>query len=230
MFTEKDLKTLVPRVIYERGVGYYDAGAVVRIERKDDVFHARVEGTKTYRVTLTMRPAGPPALHCTCPYDYGAVCKHGIALGLAVLGLLSSGMAVAKPLPATKQLPAKVPASKLPAAKKAPAILPVAKLSNAEKAPAKLSAVKLPAAEKAPAKPSAAKLSNDETRANVLNGAWSLTSDREKLAFLRQLLGQKPKQLRRFLEAFEFDEKLLAARPPVAAPLKSQGRPAKRTS
>jgi hypothetical protein len=159
MFTEEELASLVPRKIFERGSAYYyEDDAVGRISRTGDTFKAKVAGTEIYRVELTIRPRKPPKIYCDCPYDYGDVCKHGIALGLAVLDLLNDDIVAVEPAPP-------------------------AKLSKTEKA------------------------------AHILNGAWTRTNDKEKLGFLRQLLAQKPKQLQRFLEAFEFDEKALAKLP-----------------
>jgi len=160
MFTEADLEALVPRKIFERGSAYYyEDNAVGRIRRTGDTFKAKVEGTETYRVELTIRAGKPPKIYCDCPYDYGNVCKHGIALGLAVLEWFGS----AEP-------------------------------------------------EQAPATPEV--LTGKDRRAHLLTAAWARTSDRERLEFLRQLLLQKPKQLHRFLAAFEFVEAaLLAARP-----------------
>ncbi len=86
MFTEADLEALVPRKIFERGSAYYyEDNAVGHIRRTGDVLKAKVEGTETYRVELTIRADKPPKIYCDCPYDYGDVCKHGIALGVAVL-------------------------------------------------------------------------------------------------------------------------------------------------
>ncbi|GAA3978259.1 hypothetical protein [Hymenobacter antarcticus] len=159
MFTKKELAALVPRTIFERGRAYYeDDEAVGSIRQQGDVFTAKVRGTATYRVSLQIRATGPPEIQCNCPYDYGPVCKHGIALGLAVLGLVADAGIIAQPAPPEKR-------------------------SKAEKS------------------------------AHILKGAWARTSDKQKLAFLRQLLAQKPKQLRRFLAAFEFDEKALAKLP-----------------
>ncbi|MET4076382.1 hypothetical protein [Hymenobacter sp. UYCo722] len=156
MFTEADLEALVPRKIFERGSAYYEDNAVGLIRRTDDVFKANVEGTETYRVELTIRAGKPPKIYCDCPYDYGDVCKHGIALGLAVLDWFSNDE---------------------------PEIVPIA----------------------------SAVLTEKDRRARLLTAAWNRTNDRERLGFLRQLLLQKPKMLRRFLEAFEFDEALLLA-------------------
>jgi uncharacterized Zn finger protein len=161
MFTREDLEALVPSKIFERGVAYYyEDDAVGHIQRKGNVFKARVRGTDTYRVSLTIGATTSPESSCDCAYEHGDVCKHGIALGLAVLDLMDDE----------------------------PASEPLA----------------------------SSKLSKAEQSVHILNGAWTRTSDKEKLGFLQQLLSQKPKQLRRFLEAFEFDEELLAALP--AAP------------
>ena len=158
MFTEADLEALVPRKIFERGsTYYYEDNAVGRIRRTGDTFKAKVEGTETYRVELTIRADKPPKIYCDCPYDYGNVCKHGIALGLAVLEWVGPD-APEQEAPTTPEL-----------------------------------------------------LTGKDRRAHLLTAAWARTSDRERLEFLRQLLLQKPKQLHRFLAAFEFDEAALLA-------------------
>ena len=177
MFTEADLESLVPRKIFERGEAYYyEDNAVGRIKRTGDTFKAKVEGTETYRVELTIRAGKPPKIYCDCPYDYGDVCKHGIALGLAVLDWFGSDSA---PEPT----------------------------------------------------PEPASLTGKDRRIHLLAAAWHRTSDRERLGFLRQLLLQKPKVLRRFLKAFEFDEVLLlkaATRPLTPVPQPRGRRPTPR--
>lgn len=158
MFTEEDLEALVPRKIFERGQAYYcENDAVGHITRKKNTFKAKVEGTETYRVELTMHAGEPPEIYCDCPYEHGDVCKHGIALGLAVLDLLGDE------------------------AVEAAAPLPPAKLSKADQS------------------------------VRILKAAWARTSDKEKLAFLQQLLVRKSKLLRKFLVAFEFDKGTLLA-------------------
>ena len=81
--------------------------------------------------------------------------------------------------------------------------------------------------------------SKAEKLTRILNGAYSRTNDTEKLAFLRQLLAKRLKQLRWFLETFKFDEEALVARlprPPIRvqfeAPwtLTEKGRIAKRAA
>ena len=118
MFTKADLEALVPRKIFDRGEGYYWGNVVGRITQKGDTYKAKVRGTEPYRVELTVQPSGPPEIYCDCPYDYGNVCKHGIALGLAVLDLLGEGDGPVTPPPAppvgklpTRRVQATSPAS-----------------------------------------------------------------------------------------------------------------------
>ena len=182
MFTEANLKALVPLKIFERGSAYYyEDNAVGRIRRTGDTFKAKVEGTETYRVELTVRAGKPPKIYCDCPYDYGDVCKHGIALGLAVLEWF--GAAEPEQVPAPSEVLTEVPTEVL---------------------------------------------TEKDRRVRLLTAAWARTSDRERLEFLRQLLLQKPRQLHRFLEAFEFDEAALLAAGLREHPRSSRPAPARR--
>ena len=175
MFTEADLAALVPPRIFDRGAAYYyEDDAVGPIQRKGNMFKARVAGTDTYRVSLEVGTGGSLYVTCDCPYEHGDVCKHGIALGLAVLDWLGENLVASVPTPPAKQR-------------------------------------------------------KKDRAAQLVTAAWARTSEKEKLDFLRQLLLQKPKQLRRFLKAFEFDEKALAALPaPVPYPAKPRPQPPRR--
>ena len=84
MLTRAYLKSLATSSSFERGKEYYDEGRVGRIKRDGNTFKAKVEGTEIYKAKLVLRPAGAE-LRCNCPYDYGGICKHAVALGLAVL-------------------------------------------------------------------------------------------------------------------------------------------------
>lgn len=175
MFTEADLQDLVPSKIFDRGAAYYyEDDAVGRIKQKGNVFKAKVIGTDTYRVELTVHPAGPPEIYCDCPYDHGDVCKHGIALGLAVLDLLG------------------------------------------EDEPQPTAALSTPAP---PAQPTTQQLRQ------ALKAAWARTSDKEKMAYLGQLLYQQPALIPEFLNAFEFSLELLLAADPTPKP-KFKSKPA----
>ena len=84
MFTRQTLRQLANATSFSRGQSYYNDGAVTRLRREGDTFHAVVHGSRSYRVTLRLAPAGPECT-CTCPYDWDGICKHSVALGLAVL-------------------------------------------------------------------------------------------------------------------------------------------------
>lgn len=168
MFTEADLQDLVPSKIFDRGAAYYyEYDAVGRIKQKDNVFKAKVTGTEVYRVELTVNPTGPPEIYCDCPYDHGDVCKHGIALGLAVLDLLGED----------EPRPAAAPSAAVPLAQP----------------------------------------TNQQLR-KALAAAFSRTSDKEKIAYLGQLLYQQTALIPAFLNAFEFDLNLLLAPGPAPRP------------
>ena len=84
MFTRHDLKAAANSSSYERGQQYFKRGYVGSISREDNTFKARVEGSERYKVRLTVEQTGA-SYRCNCPYDYDGICKHIVALGLAVL-------------------------------------------------------------------------------------------------------------------------------------------------
>lgn len=177
MFTIHDLADLVPRKIFDRGEAYYtEYDAVGRIKQTGNTYKAKVRGTETYHVELTVLPSGPPDIGCDCPYNYGPVCKHGIALGLAVLDLLGENEPAPPPPP-----------------------------------PA------LSAARTVPPTP--------QQLRQALKEAFARTSEKEKLAYLDQLLHQQPNLIPGFLAAFEFSLPLLLAPTLVVKPkLRPAGR------
>ncbi|MFD2785513.1 SWIM zinc finger family protein [Hymenobacter rubripertinctus] len=84
MFTRSDLKAAANTSSYERGQQYFKRGYVGKITRENNTFKARVEGSERYKVRLTVEQTGA-SYRCNCPYDYDGICKHAVALGLAVL-------------------------------------------------------------------------------------------------------------------------------------------------
>ena len=84
MFTREYLQSLATATIFGRGKEYFWAGNVDRITREGDKFTAKVHGSYPYKVQLTLK-AGGAKLKCNCPYDFDGICKHAVALGLAVL-------------------------------------------------------------------------------------------------------------------------------------------------
>ena len=84
MLTRQTLRRLANDNSYARGVAYYEDGQVEKLRRAGDEFTATVRGSRAYRVSLRLAAAGP-AFSCTCPYEFGGICKHEVALGLTVL-------------------------------------------------------------------------------------------------------------------------------------------------
>lgn len=84
MFTRQTLRRLANANSFERGEDLYDEGSVSKLRREADAFLASVRGSRSYRVALRLAAAGPE-FTCSCPYEFGGICKHAVALGLAVL-------------------------------------------------------------------------------------------------------------------------------------------------
>ncbi|MDJ0366674.1 hypothetical protein QMK33_16065 [Hymenobacter sp. H14-R3] len=98
MLTHRTLRRLANATSFERGESYYHNGEVQKLRREGNNFQATVRGSRPYRVELRLEPAGP-AFSCTCPYDFDGICKHKVALGLAVLEAYDVG----QPSPAPTQ-------------------------------------------------------------------------------------------------------------------------------
>jgi len=66
---------------FERGVDYYERGAVRSVIRRGQEILAEVEGSQyaPYRVRVTFDAGGVREATCSCPYDWGGWCKHIVA-------------------------------------------------------------------------------------------------------------------------------------------------------
>ena len=84
LFTRKQLKDLASQASFDRGVAYYNAGNVRQVIRRENSFEGKVSGSSRYRVQLEVK-ASNLRFECNCPYDYEGICKHAVALGLAVI-------------------------------------------------------------------------------------------------------------------------------------------------
>ena len=75
----------VPFKIWQRGMDYYDEGGVIDLEEvTPGEWEATVEGSMDYRVELSLNGRDVESWSCDCPYDYGDICKHVVAVVLAV--------------------------------------------------------------------------------------------------------------------------------------------------
>jgi uncharacterized Zn finger protein len=83
--TEADIRHLSSEQSFERGTGYYYHGALFDSVRQGNELRAYCEGSsyEPYRVSVTLGARGVESTHCTCPYDWGGICKHRVALLLA---------------------------------------------------------------------------------------------------------------------------------------------------
>ncbi len=79
--TEDDIRRLATPQSFERGERYYASGSVLDAERRGNTLVAHVQGSQyqPYRVTVTLGSAGIETTACTCPYDWGGICKHTVA-------------------------------------------------------------------------------------------------------------------------------------------------------
>lgn len=83
-FTINTLRELANTTSFKRGQGYYRDGAVSKLKGSGGVVTARVLGSENYRVELDLNGRRLKT-SCSCPYDYDGVCKHVVAVGLALL-------------------------------------------------------------------------------------------------------------------------------------------------
>jgi uncharacterized Zn finger protein len=85
LITEAALAELAGKRSFERGVAYFEDGAVLSFNQVGSTVKARVLGIEEYRVSLRAEGSGL-GWSCTCPLgDEGEFCKHAVAAGLAWL-------------------------------------------------------------------------------------------------------------------------------------------------
>ncbi len=76
-----DFEKYVADKILSRGMSYFKNGQVTFCEEiAPGEFEAVVEGTEDYKVRLSLRKKKLKEFSCTCPYDYGYICKHIVAV------------------------------------------------------------------------------------------------------------------------------------------------------
>ncbi|MFD0712121.1 SWIM zinc finger domain-containing protein [Paenibacillus sp. GCM10027626] len=82
----QQLEQSVNAVILERGIDYWEEGYVNLLTEEEPLcFHAEVEGSELYDVDVRIDASGKVlATSCDCPYDYGPICKHIVAVLLEI--------------------------------------------------------------------------------------------------------------------------------------------------
>ncbi|WP_291530452.1 SWIM zinc finger family protein [Bacteroides sp. UBA939] len=80
-----DFHKQISHKIYERGEEYYEYGSVDNVEHDyPDTWTAEVEGSDVYSVEIKLNGDEIVSWDCDCPYDYGDMCKHVVAVLLYI--------------------------------------------------------------------------------------------------------------------------------------------------
>ena len=81
----KNFESEIEDKIVGRGLSYYKGGDVKRLEKVGaDEYSAVVFGTERYSVFVKLKDDAIIEHECDCPYDYGDVCKHEVAVFYAI--------------------------------------------------------------------------------------------------------------------------------------------------
>lgn len=85
--TEAHVRELANEKSFDRGEAYYHDGSVLEPVRQERELRAQCQGSdyEPYQVSTTLGKSGIAETSCTCPYDYGGICKHIVALLLAYI-------------------------------------------------------------------------------------------------------------------------------------------------
>ncbi|WP_084242846.1 hypothetical protein [Planomicrobium okeanokoites] len=81
-----NLKKQVPAKLYNRGLDYFEQDFVEQLtEDAPNRWHARVAGTRDYDVSVNLTKDGTiVGSYCTCPFESDSLCKHEVAVCLAI--------------------------------------------------------------------------------------------------------------------------------------------------
>ena len=80
--TEAHVRELASEKSFDRGEAYYHNGSLLEPVRQERELRAQCQGSdyEPYQVSATLNKSGTAETSCTCPYDYGGICKHLVAL------------------------------------------------------------------------------------------------------------------------------------------------------
>lgn len=81
--TEAQIRKLATEQSFQRGDRYYQQGRILNPMRQNAVLWADCQGSELYQPRITLGKQGVVSADCTCPYDWGGLCKHQVALLLA---------------------------------------------------------------------------------------------------------------------------------------------------
>ena len=79
--TLTNFEGLIEAKIVERGYDYYKRGRVAKVEKVgENEFSAVAFGSDDYEVYVKMDGERIVDYECDCPYDWGNICKHAVAV------------------------------------------------------------------------------------------------------------------------------------------------------
>lgn len=80
-FDLENFESFVDSKIEQRGYNYFAGGAVEYLEEvRTGLWRADVEGNRMYQVQVKLDQQTIEYTTCDCPYDFGAICKHIVAV------------------------------------------------------------------------------------------------------------------------------------------------------
>ena len=103
MMTLHNFESEIDEAILDRGLSYWKNGNVIELEQTgNNEYEAIVSGNKDYEVKIKLADDNIQDFTCTCPYDWGPVCKHVAAVLFALQEGNLSGLKEAKAIKKSK--------------------------------------------------------------------------------------------------------------------------------
>jgi len=81
--TEAEIRSLATARSYERGEDYYYTHAVTDLQKRGDMVSADVSGSSYEPYHVTIDVVEDEIISTFCPYDWGGICKHIVAVLLS---------------------------------------------------------------------------------------------------------------------------------------------------
>ncbi len=80
----KDFESWITKSMLSKGENYWVEDSVQNLEQDGETWAADVYGTDNYLTEITINNEQVTEWFCDCPYDYGPICKHVVAVLFAV--------------------------------------------------------------------------------------------------------------------------------------------------
>lgn len=82
----------IDKKILDRGYGYYCEGNIIDVYKEgDNEYIFQVQGSEDYEVVVKINNDGEILYSdCDCPYDFGPICKHQVAVYFELANILNS--------------------------------------------------------------------------------------------------------------------------------------------